>query len=141
MGYCRCFLTMEGKIQMKFKIVHEMKGRMRIHMSCNRMSLKDADILQYYLMNQASVSSAKVYERNQDVVISYIGKRKEIIHILQQFSFDKASVPEHVWQNSGRETSRRYWDKVVQKIVLRVGSKVFLPVPVRNIFIACKSVK
>ena len=51
---------------MKFRIVHEIKGRMRIHIACSSMSFKDADILQYYLMSHVSVTAAKVYERNQD---------------------------------------------------------------------------
>ena len=50
-------------------------------------------------------------------------------------------MPEHVWQNSGREISRGYWDKIVQKVIVRMGSKLFLPMPVRDFFIACKSVK
>ena len=126
---------------MRFKIVHEIKGRMRIHIFSNRMSFKDADILQYYLLQQAPVTAAKVYERNQDAAICYTGKREEVIRILQHFSFDESLVPEHVWQNSGREISRGYWDKIVQKVIVRMGSKLFLPMPVRDFFIACKSVK
>lgn len=126
---------------MKFKIVHEIKGRMRIHVACSRMSLKDADVLQHYLLGQESVTAVKVYERNQDAAICYDGSRGEIISILKGFSFHKTTVPDHVWQNSGREMSRRYWDKIVWKTVLRMGSKIFLPVPVRNIFVICKSVK
>ena len=121
---------------MRFKIVHEIKGRMRIHIFSNRMSFKDADILQYYLLQQAPVTAAKVYERNQDAAICYTGKREEVIRILQRFSFDESLVPEHVWQNSGREISRGYWDKIVQKVIVRMGSKLFLPMTVRDFFIA-----
>ena len=49
---------------MKFKIVHEIKGRIRIHMGLKRISPKDADILQYYLLEQPCISAVKVYERN-----------------------------------------------------------------------------
>ena len=126
---------------MKFRIVHEIKGRMRIHIACSSMSFKDADILQYYLLSHASVTAAKVYERNQDAAICYTGKREEVIRILQRFSFNEASVPEHVWQNSGRETNRGYWDKIVWKVVLRIGSRIFLPIPVRYVFTTCKSAK
>ncbi len=126
---------------MKFKIVHEIKGRMRVRFACGRMSLKEADILQYYLLNQESVTAVKVYERNQDAAICYDGTREEIIRILKWFSFHDPAVPEHVWQNSGRETSRRYWDKIVRKVVLRIGSKLFLPVPARNVIVIGKSVR
>lgn len=126
---------------MKFKIVHEVKGRMRIYIACNRMSLKEADILQYNLLNDASVTAVKVYERNQDATICYTGKREDMIRILQKFSFAEALAPEYIWQNSGREMNRRYWDQIVWKVVLHMGMKIFLPMPARNIFISCKSVK
>ena len=62
---------------MKFKIVHEIKGRIRIHMDLKRISPKDADILQYYLLEQPCIFAVKVYERNQDAAICYTGKKEE----------------------------------------------------------------
>lgn len=99
---------------MKFKIVHEIKGRMRIHVAQRKMTFKEADILEYYLSNQKNITSVKVYERNQDVAICYTKDRDAVICILQQFSYETANVPEHIWQNSGREMNREYWDKLVE---------------------------
>ena len=110
-------------------------------MAGGRMALKDADILQYYLSVQPSVTMAKVYERKQDAVICYRGKREDMLKLLQRFSYDKVSVPEHVWQNSGREENRSYWDKLVWKTLFHVGQKLFLPAPVRDLRIACMSAK
>lgn len=118
-----------------------MKGRIRIHVAQKRMTFKEADILQYYLSNQKDITAVKVYERNQDVAICYTGDRNKVIGVLQQFSYETANVPEHIWQNSGREVNRQYWDKLVQKVVLRAGSQIFLPTPVRSTVIACKSMK
>ena len=126
---------------MKFKIVHEIKGRMRIHVAQRKMTFKEADILEYYLSNQKNITSVKVYERNQDVAICYTKDRDAVICILQQFSYETANVPEHIWQNSGREMNREYWDKLVEKVVLRAGSQIFLPLSVRNAIVLCKSVK
>ena len=67
---------------MRFKIVHEIKGRIRIHMDLKRISPKDADILQYYLLEQPCILAVKVYERNQDASICYTGKKEEVISIL-----------------------------------------------------------
>ncbi len=110
-------------------------------MAGGRMALKDADILQYYLSVQPFVTMAKVYERKQDAVICYRGKREDMLKLLQRFSYDKVSVPEHVWQNSGREENRSYWDKLVWKTLFHVGQKLFLPAPVRDLRIACMSAK
>ena len=126
---------------MKFKIEHEIKGRMRIHIAQKRMSFKEADILQYYLSNQSFVTAVKVYERNCDVTICYTGEREQVINLIKGFSYENTSVPEHVWQNSGREANREYWDKLVQKVILRAARNCFLPVTIREVIILCKSAK
>ena len=37
---------------MKCKILHESRGRIRVHLMCKRMTLHDADILEYYMRNK-----------------------------------------------------------------------------------------
>lgn len=126
---------------MKFRILHEIKGRMRIHVACGQMSFKEADILQYYLMGQPSVTAVKIYERTQDAVISYAGDREGILRLLRQFSYEQVSVPDYVWENSGRKVSREYQEKIVHKVVMRVLGKLFLPAPVRAVPICCRSAR
>lgn len=124
---------------MRFKIKHEIKGRMRVHILQNKMSFKEADILQYYFMEQEGICSVKVYERNCDVTICYQGEREKVLAKLQAFSYDTAVVPEHVWQNSGRETNREYWDKLVWHVVMRGCRRCFLPVSIGQIVTLVKS--
>lgn len=124
---------------MKFRILHEIKGRMRIRISCGRMSYRDADILQYGLLCQPCVIKAKVYERSRDAVICYTGERGNVLKVLQRFSDEKISVPDHVWQNSGRKVNRYYQDKIVWKATLRLAGKLFMPVPVRCMAVCCRS--
>ncbi len=126
---------------MKFKIIHEIRGRMRIHMACRQMTFKEADILQYYLSGQPFITKVKVYERNQDAAICYTGSREAVIKLLQRFSYENIPAPDHVWQNSGRRVSRDYGDRIVQKVVQRVLSKLFLPMPVRTAVIGCRSAR
>ena len=45
---------------MKGKILHEARGRLRVRLLCGRMSLHEADILEYYLLNVSGVRSVKV---------------------------------------------------------------------------------
>lgn len=126
---------------MRFRIVHEIKGRMRVHLSQKQMSIKEADALQYYLSSQSNITSMKVYERNQDVAIVYNGSREQVLSLLQHFNYDIVELPEIMEQNSGREVNREYWDKLVTKVVVRLGSKWFVPYPVRCILITLKSMK
>lgn len=126
---------------MKFQILHEIKGRMRIHIIQKRMTDVEADTLDYYLNQCKDILSAKVYERTQNVVICYGGDRKEIISILQKADYHNIKVPQSALELSGRSTNREYQDKIVEKVILRFGSKLFLPYPIRFAVTTIKSVK
>lgn len=126
---------------MRFVIKHEIKGRIRIHVMQNRMTYEQADILQYYLSTQKFVTSVKVQERVQDATICYVGSREDMIDTLRRFQYEDVEVPEVFLKNSGRELNQLYWDKLVNKVVLHIGSKVFLPYPLKAGIAAIKSVK
>ena len=68
---------------MKFIIKHEIDGRMRICTLQRRMTCTEADILQYHLEKISSVTSVRIQERSQSVVIYYSGKRDDIISALK----------------------------------------------------------
>lgn len=137
-----CFpLLLIGVRKMKFVIKHEIKGRMRIHVSQYRMSYEQADTLLYFLHSNKYVTFAKVYERTGDAVISYVGDRAEIIRTLQQFSYEKVDVPAGVIENSGRELNAKYQEKLIGKIVCRYAGRMFLPYPFRACVTTVKSVK
>ena len=137
-----CFpLLLIGVRKMKFVIKHEIKGRMRIHVSQYRMSYEQADTLLYFLHSNKYVTFAKVYERTGDAVISYVGDRTEMIRTLQQFSYEKVDVPAGVIENSGRELNAKYQEKLIGKIVCRYAGRMFLPYPLRACVTTVKSVK
>lgn len=126
---------------MKFIIKHEIKGRLRIHAVQKSMTYNEADMLYYHLHNQAFVTSVKVYDRVQDVVIHYVGSREDMIGVLKQFHYKNVSVPESFLQTSGRELNNEYWEKLVTKVVVRAGKKLFVPYPLRVMITMIKSVK
>ena len=126
---------------MRFKIEHEIRGRVRLHICQKRMTCRQADQLEYFLTKLNGVSSAKVVERNQDAVICYTGNREEILKAVQSFSYEKAEAPESYLQNSGREMNSEYWEKMVNHVVIHYGKKIFLPLPLRTFLTTLKSVK
>lgn len=126
---------------MRFKIEHEIRGRVRLHICQKRMTCRQADQLEYFLANLEGVTAAKVVERNQDAVISFSGNREEILKAVQGFSYEKAEAPESYLQNSGREMNGEYWEKMVNHVVLHYGKKIFLPLPIRTFLTTLKSVK
>ena len=126
---------------MKFVIKHEIRGRIRIHIIQNRMSYRQADILQYHFSEQTFVTAVKVEPRTQDMTITYVGDRQEIVARLQQFHYEDAEVPESFLDNSGRELNEQYKEKLINKVVLRYGSKMFVPLPIRTGITLVRSVK
>ena len=135
------FFITKGDDNMRFKIEHEIRGRVRLHICQKRMTCRQADQLEYFLTKLNGVISVKVVERNQDVVICYSDNREEILRAIQRFSYEKAEAPESYLQNSGREMNGEYWEKMVNHVVLHYGKKIFLPLPVRTFLTTLKSVK
>ena len=54
---------------MKYRIRHEIRGRIRLHMEQRRMTCKEADTLLYFLETLPGVTSARVYEQTGDAVV------------------------------------------------------------------------
>ena len=116
---------------MKFRIKHEIKGRMRVHMAQKRMSYEQADTLLYYLQTIPGVESANVYDRTADAAIRYSCSREVVIQALRSFHYDEVETPEGVIENSGRELNSRYQEKLINKILFHYGRKFLLQAPIR----------
>lgn len=126
---------------MRFKIKHEIGGRMRVHFLGSTMTYRQADTLLYYLENKSEVISAKVYERTGDAVIRYKGERHRILEMLRSFCYDKVVVPNEVLETSGRALNAAYQEKIIDKILFRWMRKWFLPYPMTALYTAAMSVK
>lgn len=126
---------------MRFAIRHEIKGRLRIHLMQKKMTYRQADILQYYLEAQKSISKVTVYVKTQDVAITYTGKREDMIEILRRFSYESAQVSDSLLENSGRELNETYKEKLINTVVLRGMNKMFLPYPIRLVLTTIRSVR
>ena len=126
-------------IDMKFKVLHNMRGRMRIHVMTNEMTDLQADKLEYDLAAQDMILTAKVYERTSDVVITYAGERQLLLSYLQTYYYRRKVEEDETLARSGRAMNRKYWDKLVNRVVLRMGSKLFVPAPIRTGLVLVKS--
>ena len=104
-------------------------------------TFREADTLEYYLKGFEEIREVKVYERTADAVLRFRCGRTKILEILKDFSFEKAVVPERVFECSGRELSAAYYDKVVSTVLLHYGKRLILPFPVRRVLDTIKAVK
>ena len=123
---------------MKWKILHECKGRMRLHLNKPRMSLAEADQLQDYLVALPGVRTAAVYERTCDVVVVYIQDRAGLVNGLAAFRFDVEALAE-VPANSPRAVNREYQEKLVNMTIFHFARKLFLAMPLRIAYTAVRS--
>ena len=99
-----------------------------MHLCCGRMTLSQADVLEYYLLAVDGVRSVKVYDRTQDAVVLYEAERGSILRALAAFSFAKAEAMELVPEHTSRALNREFEDKLAIAIMRRCISKLFLPV-------------
>ena len=126
---------------MKCKILHEARGHMRVHLVCGRMTLKEADVLEYYLRAVDGVKEVKVYDRTQDAVIVYQNDRTSLIRALATFSFAKAESMELVPDHTARALNREFEDKLVFTVLRRAMAKMFFPAPIRMMLAIIRSAK
>ena len=124
---------------MNCKILHESAGRMRVHLLQSRMTLEQADMLEYYLKSVESVTAVKVFDRTCDVTIRYACERSDVIRALRSFSYEKESVQALVPEHTGRALNRQYEDKLVISVAWYAIRKLLFPCPVRNAITVIRS--
>mgnify|MGYP005785253353 FL=1 len=126
---------------MKIYIKHEIQGRIRFHMDKESLTVRQADMLLYYITSIPGVRKGKVYERTGNGVIWYEGDRREILERLSGFRWDEETILEMVPKNTGRALNQEYKEKLIQKVVVRLFTKTFLPAPLRAAYVVFRSVK
>ena len=80
-------------------------------------------------------------ERTGDIVIRYTGKREELLQVVRDFCMEDVKVPADCRQSSSRRLNQEYWDKLINRIVLYYGGRLFIPYPLRAVLTAAKSLK
>ena len=125
---------------MKFIIRHEIRGRLRIHACKSQLTLRQADLMQYYLQSLPGVTSCKVYEQTADAVILFTGTRERLIEGIKKYSERDPALSSLVPQDTGRELNHLYKDKLVSQMILRLFTKYCLPAPVRMVYTAVRAV-
>ena len=126
---------------MRCKILHDIPGRMRVHLCCGRMTLRQADILEYYLRAIGGVRTVKVYDRTQDAVVVYDAERDTVIRALASFSFAGAEALDLVPERTARALNREFEDKLVGAVISRCFCRLFLPAPISTALTIFRSIK
>ena len=126
---------------MKCSILHESAGRLRVRLHCPAMTLRQADVLEYYLRAVDGVTEVKVYDRTRDAVVCFACGRGDVIASLAAFSFPRAEAMDLVPEHTSRALNREFEDKLIMTVARRMVSRLFLPAPVTTALAVIRSVK
>ena len=129
---------------MKCLVLHESDTRIRIRIPKLSMSLRQADLLEYYLKDIPGVKKVSVDERTGNAVIVFSDNKAEKRQMLNQAlrDYDETSekVAALVPEETGRALNREYEERLLCKILTHNLAKWFLPMPVRRIWTVVKSI-
>ena len=134
---------------MKLIVLHESGQRIRFRIPLVRMSMEQADLLEYYLSAQPFIQDAKVDERTRNATVRFARAlreesetaRRRLENALAGFSFADRKLQEEAPEQTGRELNRRYEEKIVLKTLGKVCRDLILPTPLRVCWSIGKSVK
>ncbi|MCR4893056.1 MAG: heavy metal translocating P-type ATPase, partial [Lachnospiraceae bacterium] len=120
---------------MNFTILHELPGRIRVRAHYQgKMSMREADVLQYTLSRGSGLKQVTVHERTKSVLIRYEGDREAVIDALKSFQFSDERNEEFVPEHTNREINREFEDKLFAKIAFRFVRRYLFPKPLRIFF-------
>ena len=126
---------------MKCRILHESRGRMRIHFAQRRMTPEQADLIQVYLEAKEPVIKARTDERTGNVIIWFRPQdRDKIPELAAGFSYETAQEEYTIPEHSSRALTRAYEDRMFFHVIRRGITRFLLPVPVRTVLTMIKAV-
>ncbi len=125
---------------MRFQILHEVKGRVRLRAVQPSMSMDEADLLEAWLRGLPGVDQVTVHERICGVIIVFHGERETLYDSLARFSYKKAAEETHILSRNSRKINRKYKEKLVTQVLWHYLKKLYLPMPVRRILNTCRAV-
>ncbi len=118
---------------MRFQILHESPGRVRLKAVQPSMSMEQADLLEAWALAIPGVEQVTVHERLCSLIILFHGNRQELYTQLSRFSYGEAEQRCHVFSADSRRINRKYKEKMVFQVLLHYAKRLFLPMPLRQV--------
>ncbi len=125
---------------MRYSILHESAGRLRLKIRYSRMDIGTADVMEYALNSVSWVTKATVNERTGNAVVLFEADRRDevlgSIGTLDPAAVNRDELP----AGKGRELRREFEEKLCLLVTKRIAKKLFLPLSVRAVITAVNSV-
>ncbi len=125
---------------MRFRILHESPGRVRLKAVQHSMTMEQADLLEAWILALPGVWQVTVHERLGTMIIRFRGEREALYSGLARFSYERAREEAHVLSAESRCINREYKEKMVFKVVGQFLKRLFIPVPIRRVINTVNSV-
>ena len=125
---------------MRFQIMHESPGRMRLRTDMRVMKPEQADVLEAWVRALPGVDDVAVHERTCNMTISYHGERAVLCRRLSAFSFENAGKALAPQIHSSRAMNREYKEKLVFRVIRHYLKRFLLPVPLRRTITVCTTI-
>ena len=103
---------------MKCNILHECRGRMRVHLCLPRMTLCQTDYLAQTLSATPEIDRVEVFDRTRDVILYYTD-REAAVRALARFSF--AGMTQKEPAPSSRALTRDFEEKLTFSLLSRAA--------------------
>ena len=124
---------------MRFQILHEIPGRMRLRADVRSMSIEQADILEAWIKTLPGVDQTTVHERTRSVTVLYHGNRGELCRALASFSYEHAEKSLGPQPSGSRLMNRKYKEKLVFLVIRHFLRRLLLPDPIRRALALCRT--
>ena len=125
---------------MRFLILHESPGRVRLRAVQPDMSMEQADLLDAWLLALPGVEQVTIHERICGVIIVFHCERSRLYQSLAAFSYERAFEQTHILSRNSRAINREYKEKLVFRVVRHYLKKLFLPMPMRRVITTCVAI-
>ncbi|MBQ3924818.1 MAG: heavy metal translocating P-type ATPase [Firmicutes bacterium] len=117
---------------MRYALLHESPGRLRVRPGRKGMTAEEADILDSFLASKPYVTKIKIFEHSGSVSIRYKteeGARDRLLQDLLDFSFFDEDIRALVPEQNGRMINRQYRARLISLVAGRLFRRIFFPMP------------
>ena len=125
---------------MRCQVLHSSKNRLRVHIMRSRMTIAQADMLEYYLRAKPYVTDVRVYDRTGDAVIVFTDKAM-VVRALAAFSYEDEKAAALVPEHTGRALDREFEDRLFFMLARRYIFRRLIPQPMRMVISVIKAAK
>lgn len=117
---------------MIYRLIQRTPNRFHLDLMQRRLSETEADALYYSLIDLPGIENVKVYQRSAQLTVRYVGVESAILDYISDMDLSDPTLLDNVPTVSARATNEMYKNKILDKVMLRVGKWLFLPLPVRT---------